>query len=288
MKKTLAILLALILATSVAVTACESEGTSGTESQDFEMDFGEDTSSDIITDENGNEVISTDENGSNKDTSSTNNNTSNMETVNDTIYVLHNAAIREKSSTKTTNTSTIIGSIPFGASAKRTAKNTNWSKITYTDENGATIEGYVSNQLITVNAKTVNFVKQEIVTGEGENQTTAPVVSKLKAGSNYRLREYPLANGFPHAVTIEIADEKGQVAGGTEVTVLSVSEDKLWAKIKVEAGKLNVLNDKGSYGTADAGDQKFSTSAAEGYVPYSYLEIAGSNSSNSNDGPMAG
>ncbi len=284
MKKTLVILLALIMATSVAVTACEEESSNNTESQ-YEMIF-DDSSSNVVTDESGNEVVSTDESGNtNTDTPGV---ATDGEVVNDTIYVLHSAAIREKSSKKATNTTAAIGSIPFGASAKRTWKGEFWSKITY-ETNGKTVEGYVSNQLITSNIDTVTFIKQEIVTGEGENQTVAPVVSKLKADpQNYRLREYPLAKGYPHDVTIEIAAEKGQVAPGTEVTVLEVSKDEMWAKIRVEAGKLNILNDKGSYGTVEAKDQKFSSEAAEGYVLYSYLEIAETNNSTNNDGPVAG
>ena len=60
MKKTLVILLALIMATSVAVTACDEETPEGADTQNqFEMDFGDDTSSDVITDDSGNVITDT-------------------------------------------------------------------------------------------------------------------------------------------------------------------------------------------------------------------------------------
>ncbi len=285
MKKTLVILLALIMATSVAVTACEEETTNDPSNQNqFEMNFGDDTSSDeVITDESGNIITDESENENDKDTSNGTN--SNEQIVNDTVYVLHNAKIRKKSSPKVTNTSEELGTVPFGTAVTRTARLTYWSKISYKTESGATIEGYVSNQLITTNIDTITFIKQETVTGEGEAQTTTPVVSKVKAGSNYRLRQYPLADQFPHDVTIEIAEEKGMILDGTQVTVLEVSKDNMWAKVEVAAGSLNIKNAKGSYGKKEDGDQVFSTNVEVGYVPYTYLEIAGASQP---DGPSAG
>lgn len=287
MKKTLVILLALIMATSVAVTACDEETPEGADTQNqFEMDFGDDTSSDVVTDESGNVITDTNNDAGDDDTSNNSGSSSNEQVVNDTVYVLHNAKIRKNSSTKATNNnSDELGVIPFGTAVSRTGYTTNWSKISYKTENGATIEGYVCNQLITTNAKAVNFIEQKEVVGEGEAQVVNPVVSKVKAGSNYRLRQYPLADEFPHEITIEIAEEKGLILDGTQVTVLAVSEDGMWAKVEVAAGSLNIKDSKGSYGTVENKDKVFSTTVETGYIPYSYLEIAGSSQP---DGPSAG
>ena len=281
MKKTLAILLALIMASSVALVSCnKNEDNTGDDNDDeFVIDFGD-------GEVNGETNKSTEDGtGENSKGTSKNEDSEAMTTVNDSVYVLYNANIREKASTK--KSVDILATAPFGAELKRSAKNDEWSKVTFTTESGTSVSGYVSNELVTTNKKTVTFVKQETVTGEGENQTTVPVVSKLKGTSNYLLRYYPLASGYPHKVTIELG-EIGQIQGGTEVTVLEVSEDNMWAKVEVAAGKLNIKNDKGSYGTKEDGDQKFSDEAAQGYVPYNFLEIAGSSSSSGQNTPSAG
>ena len=271
MKKTLAILLALIMASSVALVSCKKDegDTNDDNDDDFVVDFGDDKV-------NGETNKSTEDGtGENSKGTSKNEDSEAMTTVNDSVYVLYNANIREKASTK--KSVDILATAPFGAELKRSAKNDEWSKVTFTTESGTSVSGYVSNELVTTNKKTVTFVKQETVTGEGENQTTAPVVSKLKGTDVYRLRHYPLASGYPHKVTIELG-EIGQIKGGTEVTVLEVSEDNMWAKISSKAVDVAVNGEyKGNY-----------TSEKTGYVPYNFLEIAGNSSSGGQSGPSAG
>ena len=271
MKKTLAILLALIMASSVALVSCKKDegDTNDDNDDDFVVDFGDD-------EVNGETNKSTEDGtGENSKGTSKNEDSEAMTTVNDSVYVLYNANIREKASTK--KSVDILATAPFGAELKRSAKSDEWSKVTFTTESGTSVSGYVSNELVTTNKKTVTFVKQETVTGEGENQTTAPVVSKLKGTDVYRLRHYPLASGYPHKVTIELG-EIGQIKGGTEVTVLEVSEDNMWAKISSKAVDVAVNGEyKGNY-----------TSEKTGYVPYNFLEIAGNSSSGGQSGPSAG
>ena len=278
MKKTLAILLALIMSTSVALVACSDSSSDDVGDDGFVVDWGDedldfDETDAPETDENGETVKAPENTNTNTNSGST---ATNMETVNDTVYVLYDANIREKASSKAS--SKVIGKAPFGVALTRSAMNSTWSKITYKTDSGATVEGYISNELVTTNKQTVTFIKQETVTGEGENQTTAPVVSKLKGTTNYRLRHFPLANGYPHKVTLELG-EIGQILGGTEVTVLEVSEDKMWAKISC------TKVDK-----PESGDYKKNyTSTATGYIPYEFLELAGSESgSQQPSGPVVG
>ena len=281
MKKTLAILLALIMSTSVALVACNNSSNDNGDDGDFVVDWDDE---DLDFDGGETEAPETDENGetikapenTNNGGSSSNTGATNMETVNDTVYVLYDANIREKASSKTS--SKVLGKAPFGAALTRSAKNSAWSKVTYKTDSGATIEGYISNELVTTNKQTVTFIKQETVTGEGENQTTAPVVSKLKGTTNYRLRYFPLASGYPHAVTLELG-EIGQILGGTEVTVLEVSEDKMWAKVTSTKVDKPVSGDY----------KKNYTSTATGYIPYEFLEMSGNSSgSNQPDTPVVG
>ena len=279
MKKTLAILLALIMTASVALMSCDNSSDDNIDdNEDFVIDdFGGDEDKDdaaVETNDKGETVKP----NTDKNTTNTNGNTTTtMETVNDKVYVLYDANIRDQASTK--NASKVIGKAPFGAELTRTQKNSSWSKVSYKDASGNTIEGYISNELVTTNKQTVTFVKQEKVTGEGEDKKTEAVVSKLVGTGNYRLRYFPLADGYPHKVSLELG-EVGQIKGGTEVTVLEVSEDKMWAKISSTAVDKAV---NGGY------TQNY-TSTAEGYVPYSFLEIgANSNAGQSGgNGPVAG
>lgn len=279
MKKTLAILLALIMTASVALMSCDNSSDDNIDdNEDFVIDdFGGDEDKDdasVETNDKGETVKP----NTDKNTTNTNGNTTTtMETVNDKVYVLYDANIRDQASTK--NASKVIGKAPFGAELTRTQKNSSWSKVSYKDASGNTIEGYISNELVTTNKQTVTFVKQEKVTGEGEDKKTEAVVSKLVGTGNYRLRYFPLADGYPHKVSLELG-EVGQIKGGTEVTVLEVSEDKMWAKISSTAVDKAV---NGAY----TGNY---TSTAEGYVPYSFLEIgANSNAGQSGgNGPVAG
>ena len=189
----------------------------------------------------------------------------NMEAINDTVYVLYDANIRDKTNTK----ATILGKAPFGAALVRSAKNSAWSKVTYVTDSGAAIEGYVMNELITTNKQTVTFVEQKNADG-GE------VVTKLKGSSTYRLRHFPLANGYPHTVTLELS-EIGLIYGGTEVTVLSVSEDKMWAYIRCSYVDMRMPD--GEYCRNNFEEH-------EGYIVYEFLEISDDNTEDSAQQPV--
>ena len=273
MKKTLAILLALIMSASVALVACENtEEPPADDDDDFVIDFAgaddNDTTEKPETDENGETVKPSGNNGS-SNSGSSNNTTTTMTVTNDTVYILYNAKIREA----TRDTAKVLAEVPFGTAVSRKEKNSKWSKVTY---NG--VEGYIMNDLVTTNADTITFEDQGVA-GEGENAAKVYPTSKLVGTSKYRLRYYPLADGYPHSLVMLSSDDLGQygqVAGGTEVTILEISKDKMWAKVSCTKVDVAVNGEfKGNY-----------TSTATGYIPYSFLE-AGANSGNSgsNDGP---
>lgn len=277
MKKTLAILLALIMSASVALVSCNdnSSDVGDDENDDFVVDFEggniNDKDTDAPeTDENG-ETVNKPSGGNN--TTNTNNNTT-METVNDTVYVLYTANIREQASDK--SSVDVLGTAPFGASLTRSEKNNKWSKVTYSKD-GTSITGYIANDLITTNAKAVNFV-------EKKNEDGTDVVTKIKAtlnANNAIVRKFPLADGYPNTFKVLDSDEFGassivaQIPKGTDnVTVVSVSEDGVWAYVKGQ-GKLY-----------NGGNPSNDLTAVEGYTLYSNLEIAGNASSGGNSGAI--
>ena len=281
MKKTLAILLALLMTTSVALVSCNNSTNDTDDDDDFMIgddweNFGDEENENPETDENG-ETIKVPNGGNSGNSGNSGTVTTDMQEINDKVYVLYTANIREKASSKTSTK--ILAQAAFGTELSRSHVGTSWSKVSYKTESGATVEGYVSNELITTKKETVTFAKPEKVPGEGENQTTEAVVSKLKPleGKNYRLRHFPLANGYPHTVTLELG-EVGQIKGGTEVTILELSEDKMWAKVKCTAVDIPT---NGNY-------PKTYGETAEGYIPYEFIEASGSGSSNQPGGPSAG
>ena len=272
MKKTLAILLALIMSASVALVSCNnnSDKNDGAD-DDFVVDFGgnniggETTAPE--TDENGETIKPSNDNKNN-------NNTTTMETVNDTVYVLYTANIREEASDR--SSVDVLDTAPFGATLTRSAKNNKWSKVTYTKEGGATVTGYIANDLITTNAKSVTFTAQ----GTAE----APVVTKIKANlkaNNAIIRNFPLADGVPNTFKVLNADNFNsasiisQIPKGTEnITVIEVSEDGVWAKIKGMGYDYN------------NGNPATTATEVTGYTLYSNLEIAGSGTAGGNSGAI--
>lgn len=273
MKKTLAILLALIMTTSVALVSCNNDNTEDDDPDDFVVDF----------DNNGDTIIGetsepeTDENGETIKPSTPNNpgtNTGTFETVNDTVYVLYTANIREQASDK--SSVDILATAPFGTALTRSEKNSKWSKVTFTKD-GSSVTGYIANDLVTTSAKAVNFI-------EKKNEDGSAVVTKIKTtinANNAIVRKFPLADGYPNTFKVLDPDEfsvgsiVAQIPKGTDnITVVSVSEDGVWAYIKGQ-GKLY-----------NGGNPATTTTEVEGYTLYSNLEIAGNASSGGNSGAI--
>ena len=270
MKKTLAILLALIMTTSVALVSCSNDTTEEDDLDDFVVNFG----GDVI----GGETLEpeTNENGETlkPSTNKPSGTTGTFETVNDTVYVLYTANIREEASDK--SSVDILATAPFGTALTRSEKNSKWSKVTYTQD-GSTITGYIANDLITTSAKSVNFI-------EKKNEDGTPVITKIKATLNAQhaiVRKFPLADGYPN--TFKVLDPEefsvgsivAQIPKGTEnITLVSVSEDGVGAYIKGQ-GKLY-----------NGGNQSATLTEVEGYTLYSNLEIAGNASQGGNSGAI--
>lgn len=254
MKKTIAIILALLMMLSVAFVSCSEKEPKDTDdtTDDFWDNVGE--TDDKKSSETGDE---TDKNGNNVTTNST------FVTVNDTVYVLYNAVIRETAKTSGKQVATAV----FGTQLPRVEKNSKWSKVKVGD-----VEGYIANDLITTNSGTVTFTKLE-------TPATAKVVN-LGESKNANLRKYPIALTSPAVVDIKEFNAHciiGQIAKDTEVTVISVSGDGQWAYVKCQA--------KASKGEGEFED---TTKELEGYCSLGALDYNKNGGSDSSDGDFFG
>ena len=176
MKKTLALILALIMMLSVALVACgdEPEKTEPA-TDDFFNDVTEpQATGDATGDVEGDETDA----GNTGVVSGTS-----FVTKNDTVYVVYPAAIREDAKA----TSTKLETVKFGTALQRIEANNKWSKVKCGE-----IEGYIANDLITTSEKAVTFETLE-----------TPVTSKvtnLGGNNNANLRKYPLYLTNPKVV----------------------------------------------------------------------------------------
>ena len=249
MKKTLALLLALLMVFSIALVSCgnDDEQPTDTQNNDFVSPGLKNTGTGTGT-------------GTGKGTGTASNT---FVDKNDTVYVLCDANIREEAK----SSSDLLVTVPFKTALQRTKANNKWSEVTYTNQSGNPIKGYIANDLITTNAKSVNFVAQ----GTEE----APVVTKIKdnlgAGiNNAIIRSFPLADSINNFQVLtdeqDAAMKIAQIPKGTaDITVVSVSEDGVWAYIK---GLGNPKDSSGNYATTN-------NTPVEGYCLYSVLEISG-------------
>lgn len=251
MKKTLALILALMMILSVALVACGDKEDPTEPTDDFfndDVDYtGDDETGDDTDDNNGTNnsgVVSG----------------SSFVTKNDTVYACYNAVIRKDAKL----TSAKVAEVTFSTALSRIEANNKWSKVKIGE-----IEGYIANDLITTSAAAVTFKPVE-----SEEPVTAKVTN-LGASSNANLRKFPLALSNPKIVDLEAFNSSciiGQVAKNTEVTIIAVSEDGQWAKIKCMA-------------KASDGNGEFATEATEleGYCAMSVLDYKVSTDNNSGD-----
>ena len=206
-------------------------------------------------------------NGSNNASSGANNNVVTDKPSNnsefekkDTVYVLYPTKIREEPNSR----SIVICTVGFGEALSRGEDNGEWSKVNYVKD-GRTYIGYVANDLITTNAKAISFKAAINPDGSG-------VVADIKSSSeitNAMVRRYPVADGYPNQFKVVSNDEFNigsiiaQIPKGTsDITVLSVSEDGVWAYVK----GMGRLYNNGNISTE--------LTEVEGYILYSYLEIS--------------
>ena len=245
MKKLLALVLALLMVLSIALVSCGEKPEATEEPTDDFFNVGGDET------EEGDEPEETDDKGNTTTAAG-------YTTTNDTVYVLFDAVLREKDKISSSK----VAEVKFGTALTRVAKSKKWSKVNY---NGT--DAYVANDLIDEDQKKVTFNK---VTEEA----TAKVA--ITGDGRLNLRKYPLALTAPSVVELETfnaASIIGQVDNGTEVKVLEISADGVWAKIECQA---KAKDDKGDFASE--------TTTMVGYCALAYTDY---NKGASNNGSGA-
>ncbi len=218
MKKTLALLLALLMLVSVALVSC-GEKNDETDPVDDNNPFG-----DYEGSESGDPFGETDESGNVKDTDST----SEFVAASGTYYLRHTVYVSKDGKKKGTETKN-AGVANFGQEVTVTAQNSKWYKITFDGK-----EGYVHKELLTADKKEVNVVALETpvkakISGLGTKEDKTPYTI------NIRTTPWNCSDSAVYAnanVLLNISNKKYSVSDGFEVEKIGATEDGKWIQIK--------------------------------------------------------
>jgi hypothetical protein len=221
MKKTLALLLALLMILPLTLVSCNKDKGNEEQSDDLEFTFenpGDSTGENSTGD-------STDKNGEN------NNNNGDFVAASGTSYILHPVKVRKEAK----KSSSTIGVAAWGSAVQLVERSTLWTKIKFTDkDSGATLEGYVRNELLTADKKQVTLVSLETpvaakISGLGPKEDGTPYTLNVRTTpwNCSQSEEYPNVN-----VLANIGNEKYQVKDGDEVEKLGNTEDGKWVYIR--------------------------------------------------------
>jgi hypothetical protein len=221
MKKTLALLLALLMILPLTLVSCNKDKGNEEQSDDLEFTFenpGDSTGENSTGD-------STDKNGEN------NNNNGDFVAASGTSYILHPVKVRKEAK----KSSSTIGVAAWGSAVQLVERSTLWTKIKFTDkDSGATLEGYVRNELLTADKKQVTLVSLETPVaakinglGNKEDGTAYTLNVRTTPWNCSQSEEYPNVN-----VLANIGNEKYQVKDGDEVEKLGNTEDGKWVYIR--------------------------------------------------------
>lgn len=193
MKKTLALLLALITMLSFTLASCNKDGeTEGSES--------ETTNNDIFF---GNQT----EKPTEKPTEEVTTPPAEFTAKVDTVYAMWYANVREEPNTSSEK----LGSVEYKAALQRTETNGTWSKVSFVNEYGETVEGYIANYLVTTNEALTKF--------ENAEQITMYVTA-----STLNLRATPWAEDVQNGIT--------SIKHGAAVKRLGTTGDGSWTYVE--------------------------------------------------------
>lgn len=213
MKKTLALLLALMMILTVSLTACDGGNTPNNSGDDFEDDDG-------FVMNTGNQTEDTD------DTGADTNNSGNWEPVSVTIFVLGNGLnIRSAADTKDSD---ILGKANIGDSFVATEADSKWYKITYEGK-----EAYVSAEYVTINQAEATFedcepqtltIKNDIVDKDGKTD--------LEKYAKVMLRTDPVVNDATATKHVLIYTD----TTGDQLVKVGANKAGTWYKVTYNSG----------------------------------------------------
>ncbi len=222
MKKTLALLLALLMLASVALVSCgdkpeETDPANETDDPFASYQGSESGTGTGETDEQGNPTGGEDEV------------TSDFVAASGTYYLRHTVYVSKDGKKKGTDAKN-AGVVKFGQEVTVTAQNSKWYKITFEGK-----EGYVHKELLTANQKEVNVVALETpvkakISGLGlkeDGKTPYTINIRTTPWNCSDNAVYPNAN-----VLANISNKKYSVSDGFEVEKIGATEDGNWIQIK--------------------------------------------------------
>lgn len=208
MKKTLALLLALIMMLSVSLVACSNnEGVGNNDNDDDDDDFVG-----ISTTAPADEET---------DTATDNNNAGVWEDVNVTIYVLANKLnVRSAADTKDSD---VLGIAKMGDSFVATAADKDWYKIPYDGK-----EAYVSAAYVTTNSAEAEFIDCEAEVIKIKNEVVDPNATKeIDKYAKVMLRTDPIVSDATSTKNVLIYSD---TANG-ELVKVAANKAGTWYKV---------------------------------------------------------
>ena len=220
MKKTLALLLALMMVISMLLVSCnktdEPDDEIPTNDDEFAIPSGSD-----------------DGDGTGTGSDATGGNTAGFAPITENVkaYMLMSVNVRTNYKKSATN-----GAALYGKEVTRIEANDNWTKIKYTDANGASKEGYVYNEVLTTDAGRVTYVAKETPI-EAKSKTDKVTVRKAPwIGDKYNtvIDEINGADGDNYKLK---KDQAIQIFGETQTADESGNK---WAYIKYMVGETAV------------------------------------------------
>lgn len=217
MKKTIALLLALITMLTLTLASCNKD-------KEGEEDLGGDFEFNFENNGTGKATGATDASGNAV-------NTNEFIAASGTSYILHPVKVREKAK----NNSATIGTADWGAAVELVERNNTWTKIKFTDTaSGANLEGYVRNELLTGDKKAVTKVDLPAavaakIVNLGNKSDGTPITLNVRTTpwNSSESTEYKNVN-----VLSNISNKKYSVQDGDDVEKLATTEDGKWVYIK--------------------------------------------------------
>ena len=206
MKKLLIAMLALLIALSVCLTACNKEK---------EPDPADNPGDDDLVARPSDDDTNKEDDNNEDDGNETTTPSGTWEAKNDTVYALTNCNIRSSAST----TSAKIATAKLGDAFTRTETNGKWSKITYNDA-----EAYILNDLLTDSAARVTF------TDRSAENLVLHVKANSDAQNPYKtnLRNAPVSTEAANSAVATIT--AANTANG-EMKLVALSQDGKWARV---------------------------------------------------------
>lgn len=215
MKKFLAIFLALLTASAVALTACNKKDK---ENDDENENWDNDYTYNYNVGTSANTGTGT---GLNNDSLGDNNFiTGTWVNTNDTVYIQHPTYLRYSTSKNDTSST----QVNFGDSLTRISTNNVWDKVLYNDA-----EYYVFSYLTTEKKGDVTFTD---VTDDGSKKG---VINKDTSGTNptqVNLRTTPCFDEDLDNLGASALTKAMTTADGVTFKVLAINETKTWAKVQ--------------------------------------------------------